>query len=308
MNTAWAKSGETQIEFTHALRLNLTSHERGATKSPHPRRPILLPVSFSGLVWSEHPDIDVLSSRTNFIVHNSESLMEGDKVATLQQVALSLAAYGIKKMDLKPLGLDIDQDKLGKLREQEVEVTSKDLIKELNRTIQEQTAHVRHLEHRLNNMKLTSFVEHYNPTLLRANYIGGCANIHLGCEKVWALDYTFVQHRDQMDGNMVPLTGTMVAKCLSCRALSGSPEAVSEVEKMAVHIDQEHTATVNLKGGFYTNKGLVWVDAFEYQDNPHSLIALCQYRLVINIDGSELVGVFDRGDPTWTATVRLRAY
>jgi len=307
INSEWADSGECADEFGLAKRLNLTSHERGNTKEGELRRPIFCPVAFPNLVWNAHAHVELLAANTNFIVHDRDSFLEGNSDTTFQNIALSLATFGLK-MDLKAIGISVDQNLLERHSgkgEQEM-ASSKQLIQELTATIQQQMAFLRSLEQRINNKKVVNFIDEYNPLILRPRYIGGCANLHMGCEKVWALEFRFV--RGELEKSTVPLTGEMEAKCIQVKDHDGTEASKAEEAKMKIHIEKEHSATVNLKGGFVPKRGLVYVDAQSFKSNEHSLIALCEYRLVINTDGTELTGVFDRGDPKWTAAVRLTAY
>ena len=47
--------------YNFALRLNLTSHEKGRTRRNQPRRPVLMPIAFPGLDWDAHPSIQLLA-------------------------------------------------------------------------------------------------------------------------------------------------------------------------------------------------------------------------------------------------------
>jgi hypothetical protein len=47
--------------YNFALRLNLTSHEKGRTARNQPRLPVLLPIAFPGLDWDAHPSIQLLA-------------------------------------------------------------------------------------------------------------------------------------------------------------------------------------------------------------------------------------------------------
>lgn len=307
INSEWANSGECADEFGLAKRQNLTSHERGITKEPELRRPIFCPVAFPNLVWTAHPHVELLAANTNFIVHDKPTLLENsDNI--FQNIALSIAAFGIK-MNLKAIGITVDEALLAKhsAGKQEEKASSKELIQELTATLQQQMAFLRSLEQRINNKKTVNFMEEYNPLILRARYYGGCANLHNGCEKVWALEFTF--HREaQGEGAIVPLTGTMKASCIQANDHDKTEQSKAEELKMKDHIEKERHAIVELKGGFFPKSGLVFVDAQKFIENEFELIALCEYRLIINTDGTELTGVFDRGNPKWTAAVRLTAF
>lgn len=68
MNEEWAQSGECESEFLLAKRLNLTSHERHATKAPQSRRPLFLPIAFPNLnPWTRFPHVELLGASTNFV-------------------------------------------------------------------------------------------------------------------------------------------------------------------------------------------------------------------------------------------------
>eukprot|EP00741_Cyanophora_paradoxa_P005093 tig00000857_g4935.t1 len=92
INDAWASSGECKDEYSFAKRLNLTSHERGLTTPPEPRRPVMLPVSFPDLDWGAYPHVELLAASTNFIVHDGADLAGGSAEQTFAQILEALAA------------------------------------------------------------------------------------------------------------------------------------------------------------------------------------------------------------------------
>ena len=47
--------------YNFALRLNLTSHEKGRTTRSQARLPVLRPIAFPGLDWDAHPSIQLLA-------------------------------------------------------------------------------------------------------------------------------------------------------------------------------------------------------------------------------------------------------
>jgi len=96
INDEWALSGECQDEYALAKRLNLTSHESGRTKRENPRKPSFIPIAFPNLNWTAHSHVELLAASTNFITHNSDSLVNGNTQQTLNTVALSLKHLGFK--------------------------------------------------------------------------------------------------------------------------------------------------------------------------------------------------------------------
>jgi len=94
INNEWALSGECQDEYAFAKRLNLTSHESGRTKREEARKPIFIPIAFPNLVWNAHPQVELLAASTNFIIHNDDTLLQGNSQQTLNTVALSLNNVG----------------------------------------------------------------------------------------------------------------------------------------------------------------------------------------------------------------------
>jgi len=100
INDEWGASGECEDEFSLAKRRNLTSYEMKTAVAPQPRRPVIVPIAFPNLTWSKYSHVELLASKTNFIVHPAETFTATNKDATfhqtLESIFNSLHAFGVK--------------------------------------------------------------------------------------------------------------------------------------------------------------------------------------------------------------------
>jgi hypothetical protein len=93
LNTEWRNSGECKEEYNVALRLKLTSYEDKTSieAKGEPRRPVIMPLSFSDLDWKLKDHVFQLGCNANFIPHEGLNLLEGKKEETLEKVYQSIA-------------------------------------------------------------------------------------------------------------------------------------------------------------------------------------------------------------------------
>jgi hypothetical protein len=92
INQEWADSAECEDEFLLAKRLNLTSHASGRSKKGEPRYPVFIPVAFPNLDWNSNRHVYQLSTSTNFIIHDADTLLQGTD--TFSVIMSALAQHG----------------------------------------------------------------------------------------------------------------------------------------------------------------------------------------------------------------------
>jgi len=109
----------------------LTSHESGRTQRNEHRLPIIMPIAFADLNWTQHAHVELLAASVNFIVHDTNDLTKGRITDTLQSLLQSLQAFNIKvtipaslKMASSPTSRATSPSKTSKEPSKKVDVRS----------------------------------------------------------------------------------------------------------------------------------------------------------------------------------------
>ncbi|KAJ1634206.1 hypothetical protein T492DRAFT_974641 [Pavlovales sp. CCMP2436] len=293
INDAWARSGECKDEFNLAKRLNLTSTEMGRTREGDPRLPVILPIAFSDLDWDAHSHVQLLAASTNFLVHGTKNLEAGDFEATCRQVAVGLIRQG--NIIVEGFEQDAQNYDTGKEAQSGALQLSAAMGEQLAlESAQAQLAVVqRHLAHareqwEIKQTKEKAAVLIFPVEKLGRGYVGTAITTVGGCRQAFTVDFRWLVAPLPKDGEET----LRVEK--GAQASSDTPEMVVAMVEVELR-----------KAALGSAAKIVW--------------PLCEYRMLLSTDGSDLLGVLDRppesgkdedrlGVPKWSAPLRLRRY
>ncbi|KAJ3191998.1 hypothetical protein HK101_007196 [Irineochytrium annulatum] len=335
INKKWADSGECESEYLLALRTNLISHDSGKTRRtielPNGdsvagiRRPAMLPIKFPSLSWGSNPKVEQLGASTNFLVCDTEDLLQPHNQRTmLVKIVNGLRGLGIR---VKVIEGDPPFTRMPKKIDSKSKVSPLALAQQVITGIQFQLQNTQDLFALISqgstSSSALSFLSTFEPSDLRSQYLGFCAVDRDGCEVVWSLEF-FINFVDKASiSSKMDLEGMMVARPEHCVDVQQTGASAASYAKFTEHICKNESAKAYLRGTFFPSRGLAQLDAYKKED-PSALIRLCKYRILLDqgadkgTAGKRAVGLFqpkadaisdgivkDGGDFEWCATIRL---
>jgi len=235
INEKWTESAECKNEYEHAIKLNLTSVDR---KRP---RPLILPIAFKGLNWTDDDHISGLAACTNFIVHDTANFVdectEQQRTESFRAILLSLRAAGIpldpkvtKELDDTPI---MDWSKLQERKPQTPMEAAQSLLLCLKNNVEQchtllgmmpstKSLAANH-QKSSTSLPIPDFLKKFKLGEMKNSYLGTCKNTRGDVDVVWSLEYDFRladpkltdEEVERKGLDAVDIVGKMIAKVLS---------------------------------------------------------------------------------------------
>jgi len=334
INDEWASSGECQDEYSLAKRLNLTSHEKGITKSSQPRKPIILPIAFPNLICDKYSHVELLAASTNFLIHNKPTLLEGDTTNLFQQVLRAvfpaLISLGIKvqlyQEEMKTLGIGLIDEKqttkdLSNKNEQLSYLDEKleklsVLLAECSR-VQSEISSFKQLY--MVKSKTNPQVHSEVPTAdigkamnLKERYLGIWSQCVDGAYWEYSLEIKLTkQEKSTQVVNDIHIESYQVSGSILWKLLRLEFNDETVEGNLDFYIDYRlrigQEATEFVEGNYFINQGLISIQGIGKGEENPSLIGLDKYRLILGNGGNSLEGL-TQGSAEWESCFRAKAF
>lgn len=316
MNQPWGESGECIDEFLLAKRLNLTSHERGATKPPNEaRRPVLLPIAFPSLApWPRYPHVELLSASTNFFCIKQEDLEDVVSRKHIVELAVRMCddESHLNTSSIEGLAMM----KFGNIRASldALEVYLQQASMTLSDAMSQATSNDQNTSAQTQSPRAVEVGSSY--PFPKPTYIGvTTGQVNDFVKSIFSLELQIdpIDQASSTTGKSYTITATVVYKVLQILTQPGFEQLAdyNEIMKLKESIDKE--AEIKVQGEFDSEKGLLMLDDVEVVKDDLSFTSMPNwkydaYRLLLSSDAQQLNGTLRGMDGQWSIAFRAEAF